>query len=386
MPPPDVLWNDDQIGTDFMKTRYPDTDDLESRYRTLRHSYFKKGITIALASGIAYGLYTAFINLAMSKGVWADWYGPNTQFALSAFVITFVLGAVATSINDSLTAVMCLGFCTVKGKVKDVFRTICSKPGAIICGCALVGGPLAATSYLISIKLIGSLAVPIMALDPAIGALLGHLIYKQKLNGRMVAGVIVCFSASAVIGSSALLTGGGGSVAISGGKLILGCFTALIGAFSYGLEGCVVGHATSVVDPDIAVTIRECTSAIGNMLILLPILCLIAGNIGLEPELLGAAWTSGSAMVVFVFTAVLSVASFLFWYRGNGMCGAALGMACNGTYSFWGPFCCWSILGVALGMSGWSLYPIQWVCAVVMMLGILLIATDPRDLFHGRAE
>jgi len=360
--------------------------DLEARYRLLESGYFRKGITIALVSGLAYGLYTAFVNLAMSRGIWADWYGPNVQMGLSAFVITFVLGAVATSINDSLTAVLCLGFCTVKGKAADVLRTVRSRPGAIICVCALIGGPIASTAYLIAIRMIGPLAVPLMALDPALGALLGHLVYHQKLNRRMVCGIIICFAASAVIGSSALFTGGAtGAGPSSVGKLVLGCLMALLCAFSYGLEGCVVGHATSVVEPDVAVTIRECTSALGNLLILLPVLCLAAGSPGLEPRLLGAAWTSGPAMAIFGMTAVLSLAAFLLWYRGNGMCGAALGMACNGTYSFWGPFCCWIILGLALGMPGWSLHPVQWVCAVAMMLGILLIAADPRELLRGRS-
>jgi len=72
------------------------------------------------------------------------------------------------------------------------------------------------------------------------------------------------------------------------------------------------------------------------------------------------------------------------WYKGSSMTGVALGMATNGTYSFFGPFCCWIILGVMLGIKGWTLAPIDWVCAVFMAIGILIISMNPLDLFRKK--
>lgn len=57
-----------------------------------------------------------------------------------------------------------------------------------------------------------------------------------------------------------------------------------------------------------------------------------------------------------------------------------LGMACNATYAFWGPLFCWLILGLGFGQSGWDIPLIGWVSAVVMVLGIFIIAVDPRTL------
>ena len=70
------------------------------------------------------------------------------------------------------------------------------------------------------------------------------------------------------------------------------------------------------------------------------------------------------------------------------MCGAALGMACNGMYAFWGPFFIWVILG-ALNIGGMAAdYPplsaIQWAGALIMIVGIFLIAVNPRKLFGSR--
>lgn len=38
--------------------------------KKLSSDFFKKGISLALFSGLAYGLYTAFLTMGMTKGVW----------------------------------------------------------------------------------------------------------------------------------------------------------------------------------------------------------------------------------------------------------------------------------------------------------------------------
>ena len=72
------------------------------------------------------------------------------------------------------------------------------------------------------------------------------------------------------------------------------------------------------------------------------------------------------------------------WYKGNSMCGAGLGTACNGTYSFFSPFFCWLFLGVISGIDGWNLPTVAWIGAVVMIFGILLIAVNPLDFFSRK--
>jgi uncharacterized protein (DUF983 family) len=84
-------------------------------------------------------------------------------------------------------------------------------------------------------------------------------------------------------------------------------------------------------------------------------------------------------MIFFVVSGFFALFAYSLWYKGNSMCGTALGMASNGAYSFWVPFFCWLILGVFFGQDGWALEPIAWVAAVVMFLGILLIAVNPLD-------
>ncbi len=343
----------------------------------LSSSFFKKGVTVAILSGMCYGLYSAFLTLGMSNGVWVDWYGANTA-ALSAFVITYMLGALGSAINDTISAVWCIGIAAAKGKLGDFGRSIRTKPGKVMIAAALIGGPISSTAYVVALQMAGSIVIPITALCPAIGAILARILFKQKLNARMMFGIAICFAASFMIGSTSL-----GGDAPEG--LMLGMLIAFIAAFGWGLEGCIAGYGTSMIDYEIGITIRQSISGLSNLIILLPIMGLISGGgIGLPFKLVSQAASSGDAMIWFVVSAFFAVFAYSLWYKGNSMCGAALGMACNGAYSFWGPFFLWLILGVFVGQEGWSLPPIAWAAAIVMVFGILVISMNPMDLFRKK--
>ena len=145
------------------------------KYRMFTN-FFRKGIIIAVLSGMCYGLYTAFITLGMSKGVWDDWYGDN-EAALSLFVITYVLASLGAAVNDTMSAIWASGIAIVKGKIGDFFRCFFTRPGRMMILAALAGGPIAGTAYVAGLQLAGSIIVPITALCPAIGAILSRIIF-----------------------------------------------------------------------------------------------------------------------------------------------------------------------------------------------------------------
>lgn len=344
----------------------------------MKMKFFKKGVFIALFSGIAYGLYTAFLTMGMSKGVWADWYGANTA-GLSAFVVVYLLAALGNAINDTCSAVWAIGSSVVRGKFKDFLRCLNTKPGRIIIIAALIGGPLAGTAYVVALQMAGSMIVPISALCPAVAAILGKILYKQEINKRMAIGIIICIFASFLIGS----TGFSGGIS---SKALLGIFIAIIAAIGWGFEGCVAGYASTMVDPEIGICIRQLSSGIANLFIVVPIMGLMAGGLEISSNLVIKAFTSGPAMFWFILSGLLTFLTFMTWYAGNSMCGAGLGTACNGTYSFFGPFFCYLVLGVMAGIDGWSLPIVAWIGAIIMMVGILIIAMNPLDLFRKNKE
>ena len=349
----------------------------EQKYQLLKSNFFKKGVLIGGLSGLLYGVYSAFLTLGMARGVWADWYGANTA-GLSAFVIAYLLSALGTSINDAVSGVWSLLQAAIKGKLKDFARTMRTKPGWIMVLAALFGGPIANTAYVIGLQMAGSLAAPISALCVALGAILGRVLYKQKLTPRMIGGIVLCFVATVMIGGNAL--------ADVNPQAALGCAISFIAALGWGIEGCVAGYGTSMIDYEIGITIRQCTSGIVNTLVVVPLFAILAGNIGLAPHLLGQAWTSAPAMVFFLISGFCAMLTYSFWYKGNAMCGAALGMALNGTYSFFTPLCCWILLGLICQEPGWALTALEWAGAIVMFFGILLIALNPLTLFKKKGQ
>ena len=344
--------------------------------KKLTSTFFRKGIAIGLFSGFSYGLFSAFLALAMTKGVWGDWYGANAA-GLSAFAVVYVIGALGCGVNDTCSAVWALGAAAVRGKLGDFFRCINTKPGRMIMLAALLGGPIANSAYVIGLASAGSIIVPISALCPAIGAILSRVLYKQKLNKRMILGITICVLASAWIGISS----------ISGGAqkgAVVGIIAAIVAALGWGIEGCIAGYSTSMVDSEIGIAIRQTTSGLSNLFIFIPIIALIGGNMGLSFNLTIKAFTSSPAMIWFAVSGLCAYLSYMTWYKGSSMNGVALGMATNGTYSFFGPFCCWIILGVIFGIKGWTLAPIVWLCAVLMAVGILIISMNPLDLFRKK--
>ncbi|GCD08824.1 hypothetical protein [Clostridium tagluense] len=344
--------------------------------KKLLSGFFRKGVTIGLFSGFSYGLFSAFLAYAMTQGVWSDWFGANTA-GLSSFALVYMLGALGCGVNDTCSAVWALGMAGIRGKLGDFFRTLNTKPGRMIMLAALMGGPIANSAYVIGLASAGSIIVPISALCPAIGAILGRVLYKQPLTKRMILGIGICVSASALIGISSITGGAQKGVGI-------GIIAAIIAALGWGIEGCIAGYSTAMVDSEIGIAIRQTTSGLANLIIFIPIIAIVGGNAGLSFHVIGQAFTSGPAMIWFAVSGLCAYLSFMSWYKGSSMTGVALGMATNGTYSFFGPFCCWIILGVGFGIKGWSLSPISWICAVLMAIGILIIAVNPMDLLKKK--
>ena len=362
-------------------------DELRAKRR---RSYFTRGVTFAIASGICYGLYTGFLTLAETQGVWGEWFAGGEwgagQPALSAFALTFLVAALAAGTNDFFSGIWSLLACAKNRQLGDFWKTVKTKPGWIMMACAAIGGPVATISYVIGLNSATAsgnpgVIVPIAALNCAIGAVLGRVFFKQELGARKVAGILVCLAAGALIG--------GASFASVGPDALIGCLFAFIAAFGWGFEGCVAGFGTILIDYRIGIAIRQVTSGLLTLFVVFPLLALVGGELGTATQLASAALTS-PALLIFVVSAFFAMPAYSFWYKGNSMCGAALGMACNGMYAFWGPFFIWVIMGL-LNIGGMAadyppLAPIQWVGALIMVAGIFLIAVDPRTLLSGRGE
>ena len=153
------------------------------------------------------------------------------------------------------------------------------------------------------------------------------------------------------------------------------------------IEGCIGGFGTSMIDPQIGITIRQVTSGSVNLIIILPLLTLFGGgDLATTYQCVGQAFADIPSVFFFVASGFFAYTSFSNWYRGNSMCGTALGMACNGTYSFFVPLCSWIIIGLIMGIEGFALPAIAWIAALVMVAGITVIAVNPLDFLKKKGE
>lgn len=182
-------------------TGMPSPAAIEAKNR-LTANFRKRGIITAIMSGVTYGNYTAFMTLAMSVGIWANFYGENSGF--TPFAVAFMLSALGAALTDTCSAVWALLIAAWKGKLGDFGRSFKTRPGVILAFAAMIGGPFASTAYVIGLQQAGSIVVPISALCPAIGAILARILFKQALTPRMMLGILICFGASALIGMSSM--------------------------------------------------------------------------------------------------------------------------------------------------------------------------------------
>ena len=194
---------------------------MEAKVETLRNQRRKKfmtrGITFAVASGICYGLYTGFLTLAETQGVWGDWFAGtewgNGNAALNAFTITFTLAALAAGLNDLFSGIWSIAVCAKNRQLGDFWKTLKTKPGRVMMLCAIIGGPFSTICYVIGLNSAtasGSpgVIVPIAALNCAIGAILGRILFKQELKAHKVVGIFVCLASAAMIGGASFATMG----------------------------------------------------------------------------------------------------------------------------------------------------------------------------------
>jgi len=348
-------------------------DLAKQKYAT---TFFRKGIFLAILSGIAYGIYVAFVYLAMSRGVWEEWYDPQQTF-LTIFFVTYVIGALGSAINYSLSAIWAMGFATFRGKIRDLMSSIKSRPGKILVIASLVGGPVSTSAFVIGMQMAGSIVVPITALCPAIGAIIGRVFYKQKLSARMIFGISLCFLAALLIGLQAIEPE-------APPMMLAGIMIASIAAIGWGFEGAIAGYGTALIDFELGIVIRQLFAGLFGLLILTPLFALIGGDIGLSFDLLGQAVTDWHSMQFFLISSFFCVFAFSLWYKGNAMSGTALGMACNGFFAFWGPFFTWLLMGVVLGNDGYGMSAIFWISALIMIIGIWFIAVNPLAFFKKK--
>lgn len=281
----------------------------EAKMKAVGKKFQIAGLGNGLFSGLTYGIYSTLV-------VVASGYNPLAS-AAGILAAPFV----ASGLNDLFAGIWLLFYNAKQGRLKELTRTLKTKPGQMLVVGFLLGGPVANGAYLIGLALAGAYAIPISATCSLFGSLFAWIFLKQKPTKRVVFGMVLCVMGAIIINF----------VKPEGApNFTLGIICALIAAVCWGLEGVFSSFGGAMIDTDVAVNLRELISGLAVLVLIVPLIGAL--------KLLGGTLAAGIPILWLALAGLSAAASFVCWYKANSMVGCAIGMSLNVTYAFWG--CC----------------------------------------------
>lgn len=307
-----------------------------------------------LFSGILWGLDTVVLGIALSM---SPYIGTAEAIAFAAIASSFL--------HDAGCAIWLMIYMGAKRRLKDTLAALKTRSGKVVILGALLGGPIGMTGYVIAINNIGAAYTAIIsAFYPALGAFLSFVLLKEKMDKKQIAALVV-----ALVGVMAMgyISAGDSEM----GNATLGLVGAVLAVIGWGSEAvlCAWGMRDDAVDNETALQIRETTSALVYGIVVLPLFGAWGFTASAVPSL---------ATGVIALSALAGTASYLFYYKGISLIGAAKAMALNISYSAWAV-----IFGFVL--QGTVPTPATVFFCVLILAGTVLAASDWNELFGRKA-
>ena len=307
-----------------------------------------------LFSGILWGLDTVVLGIALSM---SPYIGTAEAIAFAAIASSFL--------HDAGCAIWLMIYMGAKRRLKDTLVALKTRSGKVVMLGALLGGPIGMTGYVIAINNIGAAYTAIIsAFYPALGAFLSFVLLKEKMDGKQIASLV-----AALVGVMAMgyISAGDSEM----GNATLGLVGAVLAVIGWGSEAvlCAWGMRDDAVDNETALQIRETTSALVYGIVVLPLFGAWGFTASAAPSL---------ATGVIALSALAGTASYLFYYKGISVIGAAKAMALNISYSAWAV-----VFGFVL--QGTVPTPATVFFCVLILAGTVLAASDWSELFGRKA-
>ncbi len=308
-----------------------------------------------LTSGILWGLDTIILGIGLAM---APFIGTVAALALAAIV--------GSALHDVFCAIWLFLYMLVRGRLKATAVALKTRSGKVVMLGALLGGPAGMTGYAIAINNIGAgYTAIISSFYPAFGTVLAVLLLKEKMSFKQVIALIVALGGIIAMG---YLTS---DTTVTGDPIIglLGACAAVVG---WGSEAviCAWGMRDDNVDNETALQIRETTSALVYCIVVLPMFGAWTFTLSAVPSL---------ATGVVALAALAGTTSYLFYYKGISVIGAAKGMALNISYSAWAVLFGLILLGTIPSA-------IEIICCIAILCGTILAASDWKELFGRRTH
>lgn len=277
----------------------------------------RKGYYGGIMSGATWGLDAVLLGVVMVM----------TPFVENPILLA-AGGVICSALHDIIAAIWLYVYMGVKGRLTELSPALKTRDGRFCALGALLGGPLAMTTYTLAIAVGGAaLTTSVSAIYPLLGTALAVWILKEKTGIQTWLGLMICIIGIIIIGWT---PSNGEDVNVT-----LGIIFALITAVGWASEGVVCGYGmkAGVVDPELGLLIRYTTSALVYLLIVAPI---FAGGFSSASQGFAAVFSYAPCWILLSVTAAIGMYSFLCWYTGIDNIGAAKALCLNVTYSFWG--------------------------------------------------
>ncbi len=286
--------------------------------------------------------------------------------AMSPFVSTeqavFLAPFVSTFIHDAFSAVWSCIYNVAKGNLPNVIKALKTKSGKFVALAAVIGGPVGMTGYVLSVAYMGaSIGAVASAIFPAIGAVLAYFFLKEKM--QWYRWVFLLLSLGGVYGLSY-------SPEINITNFALGFVGTLMCAFGWGIEAVIIAKCVQdeAVTDEIALQIRQTTSALVYGIIILPIL----KGWGFTANLFSG---TGMLLPTIAIAAFFATISYLFYYRAISQIGASKAMALNISYSAWAV-----VISILFLKNTSLLNPVTIIFTIAVLVFGILAAADYKDL------
>jgi len=312
--------------------------------------FAKLGLAWALMSGMLWGLNGVVLDQGLRQEPFAD------------AALWLLAPLTAAAIHDTAAGLWCLLYNTSSGRLREIGRSLFTRPGLMVCLGGLFGGPVGMGGFLVGIKLAGpAYALPITSLYPAIASALAVVFLKERIRPRAWCGLALCIAGAVVVGASPPEGG-------TGAGFSLGIAMAALATIGWGAEGVLSTSGMDLLDPAVALNIRQLVSGATYLLAVLPLLGGWA--------VLGRAAFSPSTLILLAAAGV-GATSYMLWYRAMNMTGVSRAMAISVSYSLWG------ILFSALFTEA-AVTASLTAGAMVIMAGMLLVVGNVRDIANLR--
>lgn len=304
-----------------------------------------------IIAGITWAIETIVLGVALAM---SPFVSTEQAVMLAPFASTFL--------HDSFSAIWSCVYNGVRGNLPNVIKALKTRSGRFVALAAVIGGPVGMTGYVLSVANMGaSIGAVASAIFPAIGAVLAYFFLKEKM--QWYRWVFLIISLLGVYGLSY-------SPEINITNFWLGFAGTLMCAFGWGIEAVIIAKSVqddSVTD-EIALQIRQTTSAIVYGVVLLPIL----KGWGFTLSLFSG---TGTLIPIIAAAALFATVSYLFYYKAISQIGASKAMALNITYSAWAV-----VIGIIVLRDMSLLNPVTIICTVVVLVFAILAGADYKEL------